>query len=182
MGSAELLALAVPCITTSAISLVSSESASARRMRTSLSSGSLLCNRMPVRPSAGVMLSLYVSVGLQLFDFRNREAVDDVERAAQQSGLGGGTVGNDVDADLVDLDLFRTRIAIARLGARDIIVEADQVDILAALPLTELERTGGDRFTPLAIGREGILGAGWRSGRSRAWRAYRAGALSADPA
>src|SRR3954464_14205433 len=105
MGRAELLALAVPCITTSAISLVSRESANARRMRTSLSSGSLLCNRMPVRPSAGVMLS-FTSVWAFSSSISGTEAVDDVERAAQQSGLGGGTVGNDVDADLVDLDLF----------------------------------------------------------------------------
>ena len=118
------------------------------------SSGSLVCNRMPVRPSAGVMLSLTSLARLQLVDVRDRQAVDDVERAAQQAGLGGRTVGDEDDADLVDLDLLAAGVAVARLGARDIIVEADQVDVLAALPFAELERAGADRLVPLAVGTE----------------------------
>ena len=48
-------------------------------------------------------------------------------------------------------------VAACRPAARLIVVEAGQRDVLAALPLAELERAGADRLVPAAVGLDRIL-------------------------
>src|SRR4029453_18653362 len=74
------------------------------------------------------------------------------------AGLGGGAVGNEVDTDLVDVRLLDAGVAVARLATRRIVVEADELDVLAALPFAELERAGADRCDPFAVGPERAAG------------------------
>jgi hypothetical protein len=79
-------------------------------------------------------------------------AQEGVDASAVERGLCGRRIGNDGEAQILDLGLLAAGESVARLGARNVAVETREFHVLAALPFLELVGAGADRFLPLAVG------------------------------
>ncbi len=81
-----------------------------------------------------------------------------VERAREQAGLHRRRVGDDHEARFLHQRALRADIAVAPVAlGRDVAVEGEELDRLAALPFAEHEGAGADRLVPASVGLDRIL-------------------------